>query len=721
MPTGSDQTPFAACKIAGWLVQPDRNCLVRHGAVARLEPKHMQVLQCLIEHQGNTVSKDELIAKVWPEVVVTEHSLNQAISKLRRIFEDDAKHPKIIETISKRGYRLIVPVERDFAETAAPYGLSENPAILPVKASWARFSRPLLYVIMPVLFILFAAAGAMIWIKAPGRDKAAVKLTPLTSLPGIERYPAYSPEGHRLAYVHYNPAARMANVLKLLDLSDHTTTELSETPGTIRFPCFSPDGKTLAFVTALGCEGAIHTVPATGGAATKLVQGFTDQIKGLDWSPAGKQLVYADRATPDEPFALFLYSLDTRRRTQLTAPDKKLLGEKLPAFSPDGKLIAFARAEANQSADVYLLNIASGEQRRLTYENTSIAGLDWLSDGTHIVYGSSEDMERKLVQISTTGMGTQEIYSSFEHAGVNLTASTLADRIASEYVVYQTGLSQKHFGPHSSRAPAVEAFAPTTRSNWFPQYSPDGQSLAFLSDRAGYTELWLADSDGKNLRQPAAMKLVSPNAPPRWSPDGRWILFDKKTDRLNQVFVVNASGGAPRLLATDATAPVFSQDGQWIYFSSRRTGQWQIWKMPLAGGEAIQITAGGGYVGFEGKDGGEFYFSKYDQPGIWRRSSQNEETQVVTLLMSMDKFNWQLAADGIYFVNRMQKNETPALCFFDFRTGALQQLDDFSRKLDNRFFGISLHPDRNTILYSPVERVDIDLVEIATLKHRRAP
>ena len=90
-------------------------------------------------------------------------------------------------------------------------------------------------------------------------------------------------------------------------------------------------------------------------------------------------------------------------------------------------------------------------------------------------------------------------------------------------------------------------------------------------------------------------------------------------------------------------------------------------------------------------------------------------------MMSMDKFNWQLAADGIYFVNRMQKNETPALCFFDFHTGALQQLDDFSRKLDNRFFGISLHPDRNTILYSSVERVDIDLVEIATLKHRRAP
>ncbi|MGH7601099.1 MAG: hypothetical protein ACREOI_32485, partial [bacterium] len=558
-----------------------------------------------------------------------------------------------------------------------------------------------------------ASVGAMIWLKAPRRDEASAKLAPLTSLPGIERFPAYSPDDRRLAYVHYNPEAKRANVLKLLDLSDNTTAELSETPGTMSFPCFSPDGKTLAFVTALGCEGAIHTVSTAGGTATKLLNGFSDQIKGLDWSPNGKQLVYADRATKDEPFALFLFSLDTQRRTQLTAPDKKTLGDKLPAFSPDGKSIAFARAEANQSADIYLLNIASDEQKRLTHDNALIAGLDWLSDGEHIVYGSSDDMERQLVRISVAGGTTKKLYSSLEHAGVNLAA--LANKIAFEYVVYQTGIYKKHFGHNGAPPPAAEIFAPTTRSNWFPQYSPDGRSLAFLSDRAGHTELWLCDTDGKNLRKPAAVQLVSSNAPPRWSPDGRWILFDKKTDRVNQIFVVNANGGAPRLLATDATAPVFSQDGQWIYFSSRRTGQWQIWKMPLTGGEAVQITTKGGYVGFESKDGREFYFSKYDQPGIWKRSAKNEETQVIMPFASQDRFNWQLAENGIYFVNRMIKNDIPVLCFFDFATGVIHVLDDFLQKLDGRMSGICLSPDRKTILFSQVERVDIDLVELADL------
>jgi dipeptidyl aminopeptidase/acylaminoacyl peptidase len=323
-------------------------------------------------------------------------------------------------------------------------------------------------------------------------------------------------------------------------------------------------------------------------------------------------------------------------------------------------------------------------------------------------------MESKLVQISLAEGTTKKLYSSLDYAGVNLTA--LANKIAFENVVYQTGIYKKHFGHNGASTPAAEIFAPTTRSNWFPQYSPDGRSLTFLSDRAGHTELWLCDTDGKNLRKPATVQLASPNAPPRWSPDGRWILFDKKTDRLNQIFVVNADGGAPRLLASDATAPVFSQDGQSVYFSSRRTGQWQIWKMPLAGGEPTQITAKGGYVGFESKDGREFYFSKYDQPGIWKRSSQNKETQIVVPFASQDRFNWQLAENGIYFVNRMLKNDTPVLCFFDFTTGAMHEIDDFLQKLDNRISGICLSPDRQTILFSQVERVDIDLVEFTGLK-----
>ena len=72
----------------------------------------MQVLVCLAEQQGEVVSKEQLIHTVWADTFVTDHVLTHSISELRRAFEDDAKQPRVIETVPKGGYRLIASVIR---------------------------------------------------------------------------------------------------------------------------------------------------------------------------------------------------------------------------------------------------------------------------------------------------------------------------------------------------------------------------------------------------------------------------------------------------------------------------------------------------------------------------------------------------------------------------------------------------------------------------------
>src|SRR5215813_4321402 len=81
------------------------------GKTVRLEPKVMGVLLCLADHPGETLSKEQLFQAVWPNIVVTEDVLKRCIAELRRGFNDDARNPHIIETISKRGYRLVAPVD----------------------------------------------------------------------------------------------------------------------------------------------------------------------------------------------------------------------------------------------------------------------------------------------------------------------------------------------------------------------------------------------------------------------------------------------------------------------------------------------------------------------------------------------------------------------------------------------------------------------------------
>src|SRR5438105_6237884 len=104
----------AACamlKIGAWEVDRGNNELRRGGETVRLEPKVIEVLTCLAARPGQAVSREELLSTVWPDVVVGDDALTQAIIKLRKALGDDAHDPKYIETISKRGYRLIARVE----------------------------------------------------------------------------------------------------------------------------------------------------------------------------------------------------------------------------------------------------------------------------------------------------------------------------------------------------------------------------------------------------------------------------------------------------------------------------------------------------------------------------------------------------------------------------------------------------------------------------------
>lgn len=103
-------------QIADWRVEPQLNTVSRDGTATRLEPKVMAVLVCLAQHAGEPVSKEELLRTVWPDTFVTEDVLKRSVFELRRVLQDDARQPHIIQTIPKNGYRLLVPVE--FMHTA---------------------------------------------------------------------------------------------------------------------------------------------------------------------------------------------------------------------------------------------------------------------------------------------------------------------------------------------------------------------------------------------------------------------------------------------------------------------------------------------------------------------------------------------------------------------------------------------------------------------------
>jgi TolB-like protein/DNA-binding winged helix-turn-helix (wHTH) protein/Tfp pilus assembly protein PilF len=111
-------------QLGPWLVDPSLNIASRNGTAVHLEPKVMEVLVCLARHAGEAVPKEELLKAVWPDTFITDDALKHCISDLRRVLEDDARESHIIQTIPKRGYRLVAPVvpakrTADFSTQAA--------------------------------------------------------------------------------------------------------------------------------------------------------------------------------------------------------------------------------------------------------------------------------------------------------------------------------------------------------------------------------------------------------------------------------------------------------------------------------------------------------------------------------------------------------------------------------------------------------------------------
>jgi dipeptidyl aminopeptidase/acylaminoacyl peptidase len=128
------------------------------------------------------------------------------------------------------------------------------------------------------------------------------------------------------------------------------------------------------------------------------------------------------------------------------------------------------------------------------------------------------------------------------------------------------------------------------------------------------------------------------------------------------IYLVPSEGGAPRRLTTEPSLegrPSWSQDGRWIYFYSTRTGEQEIWKMPVEGGRAVQVISGGGHESFESPDGKQLYY-QFRDAGL-RSISTNETSPTAgeVFLPGVQQSFWAVGDKGIYFVEFEDNSKNP--------------------------------------------------------------
>ncbi len=734
--------------------------LHKQGIRLKLYDQPFQVLAMLISRPGELVTREEIQQKLWPSgtFVDFENGLNSAVNRLRDALGDSADEPKFIETVPRHGYRFIAPVERvktvltmpaleiakdsildsDSAPILFPYlendgtNLSSSgakPQVAPTLSHRRRISALILTTGTAAIFTLAATLAPRLSHNSPSLarriEKKLLPVPIVTYGNGTQWLPAFSPDGTRVAYSwSVGNELDFSWYLEVKMLGTETRLRLTKQPAAFPpGPAWSPDGREIAFVRTSSLEDrGIFIISAMGGPERKLrsLAPWSAALQRVvSWSPDGRWIAFADEApaipgaSPEgrRPNAIYLISPQTLETRQLTAPAADELGDTVPTFSPDGKTIAFVHTTAHSRDEIWTIPVQGGQGRRLVTDGLWTNGLAWASDGQSLVYDRSFAGGFSLWRVPLTGGEPYNLNLSPDRANL-LQPALWHDRLA--YEAHEETSTVGRVPLDKSFAALPQTPIVSTRHDHAGRLSPSGDIIAFLSDRTGTDELWIADADGANPSQLTHLGL--PHLPDMiWAPDGESVAVSAFPGK---VYLVPIKVGAPKLIFNGELNPsdiypetlAFSHDGKFLYLMSKPGNRYELLKVPIDGGPPVKLIDGLFTKFRESQDGQTLFFSRPQisklpgAPGIWKRPVNGGPEQYVVPNPSC---LWDLGPDGIYLVN-YAASAIERYSFSGKRRQTVSRLGKFG--LGNR---LSISPDGRWAFFDHNQRssVEIEMVE----------
>ena len=579
-----------------------------NGQPLDLEPKAFNLLVLLLASAGQLVTKGHILDTVWAGTAVTDNALTRVVAQLRKALGDDAREATFLETVPTLGYRWVAPVTRRPAPTPESQ-TGVRPASDPLLGAAqgvdsghvSRWGRVVL-----IFGVLALAAAWVAW--DAGRTNTPVPLVPrqLTTSSGLDIYPAFSPDGSRVAYSSDRTGAWEIYVATIGEVAAERTLTAGGDQNV--HAAWSPDGRLIAYHSMR--HGGIRVIPAEGGDPRQI----TTFGARPSWSHDSRRIAFQSNTSPDIgpgaraaniPSTIWIVDAGGGQPRPLTRAGEPVGGHGAPAWSPDGRHIVFAASDFFGTA-IWAIDVDGGDPYPIVTDVAPSYDPIYTADGGSVIFGSGTWIWRVPLDANGRPRSGRQAFTAAGLQNVRHFAAASGGRIALVALSMRTSLWSAPVDANGLSRGAARALTDDTRTrNSLPVFSPDGRRIAMNSSVAGAdSDIWVMDADGSALAQLTGRGTY--DAMPGWMPDSRHVLFKSIRDGRVGLWQVDADSRQQSLVADfGSTAELHlrqlsvhesevSPDGTQILYAQLdpRTGAKALYTRPLKGGASTRVTSG---------------------------------------------------------------------------------------------------------------------------------
>ncbi|MEJ1929830.1 hypothetical protein WDZ92_06055 [Nostoc sp. NIES-2111] len=556
--------------------------------------------------------------------------------------------------------------------------LASDPArVMPKRWPW----------LVAVLLIAVTAWPLAWWMR---RASKPAELSRIASWGGLQYMPAVDPSGKTLAFSWERPGAKVRIYLAELDVPGAEPRRLNVGETEQWRPVWRPDGKALAYlerVTTGGYDVMVFefaTATARRIAHTEALLALDATAPGLDWTPDGAYLLSADQGRPDRPAFLTRIEVATGRKIPISNPPSASSGDVDVKVSPDGRHIAFQRGQLGELWTARLTESGAQEEKRLMAGARGLRGFSWVNS-EEIVYGHRSAMGSSAMGKVRLDGSVEEIalhgeqFSDIHYARSR--RQTLGARVASDTNLWLL----------SARAGESKQVVATTRNETLGSVGPKTGALAYVSERSGWPEIWVAKQDGSGARQITHFGKEILISWPEWDSAEQKIAFHARLDGNSDAYIVWPADGKLERLTKEFSRELggtFTDRDQSLLFTSDRGGSFGVWKMDLRSRMVSSLHAGAGMFCRAWGASGEIVCSRFGAGIEIFLISRGAERRLAHELPMAALSAWDLDEDALYFQDRERKLQR-----LDIRSGMRTHLPHGQDLAGGALVSLRLHKD----------------------------